>query len=261
VGVTRVANAAMERAIRAVSIERGYDPREFALLAFGGAGPLHACHLAESLRIPRVLIPRLPGVLSALGMILCDLVRDYSRTLLMSQNMINRESLDTIFKSLEAQARRDFEAEGISLPISRFERALEMRYDGQSHEVEVAEPEDGNWIAAFEQAHEQHYGYRHDHTQVEAVNIRLRASAETPKPDFDRAPEGWADPTPARVGEAEVWFEARRPTMSSLYERDALLAGNHMVGPAIVFQLDATTCIPPGWAADVDAWGNLIITQ
>ncbi|HEC21728.1 MAG TPA: hydantoinase/oxoprolinase family protein, partial [Chloroflexi bacterium] len=260
-GVIRVANATMERAIRAISIERGYDPRDFVLVPFGGAGPLHACALAETLRISRVLVPRTPGVLSALGMTVADLVKDYSQTIMAGEEVLNPLTLDTIFAPLEARAREDLLNEGIAAPDIVLERALDMRYVGQSHEITVTHPADGDWGAAFHSAHEQRYGHRHEAEAIEVVNARLRAVGRGPRPAFETLPEEGPDASQARLGTHPVWFSPDGPTPTALYDRDRLRAGNRFAGPAVVFQLDATTLIPPGWLARVDGWGNLLLTR
>ena len=260
-GVIRVANATMERAIRAISIERGYDPRDFVLVPFGGAGPLHACALAETLRISRVLVPRTPGVLSALGMTVADLVKDYSQTIMAGEEVLNPLTLDTIFAPLEARAREDLLNEGIAAPDIVLERALDMRYVGQSHEITVTHPADGDWGAAFHSAHEQRYGHRHEAEAIEVVNARLRAVGRGPRPAFETLPEEGPDASQARLGTHPVWFSPDGPTPTALYDRDRLRAGNRFTGPAVVFQLDATTLIPPGWLARVDGWGNLLLTR
>ncbi len=260
-GVIQVANATMERAIRAISIQRGYDPRAFTLVAFGGAGPLHACALAEALHIPRVLIPRTPGVLSALGMTIADLVKDYSQTIMAGQEVLTPAALDTIFAPLEARAYDDLRKEGIQPQQIVLERALDMRYVGQSHEITVPQPADGAWLGAFHTAHERLYGHRHDEELIQVVNARLRAVGRSPKPIFEPLPEEGTDASAACMGEGLVWFGPQEPQRTLLYERERLLAGNVIIGPAILFQLDATTVLAPGWQAVVDRWGNLLLSR
>lgn len=260
-GVIQVANATMERAIRAISVQRGYDPRDFTLVAFGGAGPLHACALAEALRIPRILVPRTPGVLSALGMTIADLVKDYSQTIMAGQEVLTPTTLDKIFAPLEARAYDDLLNEGIQPQQIVLERALDMRYVGQSHEITVSQPADGAWLSAFHTAHERLYGHRHDEEPVQVVNARLRAIGHGPQPSFEPLPEGSTDASDARVGEGLVWFGPQGPQHTPLYERERLLAGNVIIGPAVLFQLDATTVLTPGWQAVVDQWGNLLLSR
>jgi len=257
-GVVQVANAAMERAIRTVSVARGFDPRDFALVAFGGAGPLHACALAESLQIPQVIIPRAPGTLSAMGMAISDWVTNTSQAVFADEAMLNTSALDTIFAALEARAQVDFGRDGINLQDIRLERGLDMRYVGQSHEIEVAAG--GDWVETFHAAHEQRYGYRQPTSAVEAINVRLRAVGITPKPKFTPLETGTPDPARARLASGRVWFSADGPVAAVYYDRARLRAGNRLVGPAVIFQLDATTLIPPGWIGQADKWGHLVLS-
>jgi N-methylhydantoinase A len=258
-GVIQVANAAMNRAIRAISVERGYDPREFALVAFGGAGPLHACDLADTLRIPRVLIPFVPGVLSALGMTLADITKDYAQTVLSDEKVLDPARLDTIFRPLETQGQNDILNEGVPADQIELQRALDIRYKGQSHEITVAEPVDGDWVEAFDTAHESRYSYRQTDTSLVIVTARLTATGRTDKAEFTRLPIGDEDAADAVLGSCEIGFGPGGPVTGQLYTRDKLRAGNKLSGPALIVQFDTTTVIPPGWKAQVDPWGNLII--
>jgi N-methylhydantoinase A len=264
-GVIQIANATMERAIRKISIERGYDPRDFTLVAFGGAGPVHACELAERLGIPRVLVPRAPGVLSALGMLLSDLVKDYSLTALRRAEDVPDSDLEELFRPLEARARAEMAAEGVAGP--RLERSVDMRYVGQSFEINAPISPNGNWgsvIGDFHARHGQRYGHAHPEEPVELVTLRVRAVGETPKPVFEELPEGGAEASAASVGQKPVWFEIQGELQSSsarLFERERLGAGNRVAGPAIIFQMDATTVVPPGWAGVVDRRGHLLLER
>jgi len=260
-GVIRVANATMERAIRAISVERGHDPRTFTLVPFGGAGPLHACALAEALGIPRILVPRTPGVLSALGMTVADLVKDYSQAVMAGEDVLTGAALVTIFSALEARARDDLLAEGITPENMTFERALDMRYRGQSHELTVPQPADGGWADAFHAAHARRYGHSHPGEPLEIVNARLRATGRGVKPAIEPLAPGGPDASGAVLGEGLAWFSPDGPAAVTYYQRDRLLAGNRIPGPAIIFQLDTTTIIEPGWHAVVDQWGNLLVSR
>ncbi len=172
-GILSVVNTAMEKAIRVISIERGYDPREFTLFSFGGAGGMHAAFLARLLGIPKVLVPRNPGILSAMGMIMADVIKDYSLTVMRNQFNVTGEELSGLFMDLERRGTEDLIAEGISEENLILERYLDMRYEGQSYEIIV--PFNGHYIEDFHGLHEKTYGYRSDGTIVEIVNIRLRA--------------------------------------------------------------------------------------
>jgi N-methylhydantoinase A len=281
-GVVRVANSNMERAIRKISVERGYDPRRFSLVAFGGAGPLHACELAATLRIPRVLIPPNPGVLSALGMILADVVKDYSQTVMRSSEDMDAGELASLFAPLYERARANLRAEGLADDEMTLLPSLDMRYVGQSYELTVAI---GDWrldnektrgmdtVQAstpslrhlFDEAHLRRFSYASEGEPVEIVNLRLKAIGRTAKPHFPRQPLGHLDPRAAQVGYKQVYFadagtpHAARPVPTALYERERLAPGNIVVGPAVIFQLDTTSVIPPGWAATMDEWGNLVV--
>ncbi|MDT8304596.1 MAG: hydantoinase/oxoprolinase family protein [Anaerolineae bacterium] len=255
--VVQVANATMERAIRRISVERGYDPRAFTLVAFGGAGPLHACELAESLQIPRVLVPAVPGVLSALGMLVAAPARDYARTMLYRAG--SGDDIDTwlesAFRPLVGQASTEMGAEGYQEWELR--RSLDMRYVGQSHELTVAY-QPGTVTEAFHRAHRARYGYEQREAPVEVVTLRLQAVAAVVPPRLPRAEMGDSDPRAARSGQREVWFSSG-PQTATLFLRDRLRAGNRFAGPAIVVQYDTTTVVPPGWQARVDGALNLVL--
>jgi N-methylhydantoinase A len=266
-GVIRVANSNMERAIRTISIERGYDPREFTLVAFGGAGPLHACELAAALHIPRVLIPPHPGVLSALGMVLADVVKDYSQTVMLPAAQASVEELDRLFAPLYKRASDELCDEGFAGDQIKLQPALDMRYLGQSYELRVgARPGGGaqSYIQDFHEAHRQRFSYANQGEPVEIVNLRLKAIGQTAKPRFSHQAPKQLDPKAAQVGYKQVYFAERnapnaaRPVPAALYQRERLAPGNMIVGPAILFQLDTTTIIPPDWSATMDGWGNLV---
>jgi N-methylhydantoinase A len=257
--VVQVANATMERAIRRISVERGYDPRAFTLVAYGGAGPLHACELAESLQIPRVLVPAVPGVLSALGMLVAAPTHDYALTKL--RRVAPGEAVDSwlaaAFAPLEQQGQREMEVDGHQRFVLR--RSLDMRYAGQSHELTVPY-QPGAAAARFHEAHEQRYGYHQPDAIVEIVTLRLQAVAEVEPPHLPEGDPGSVDPGAAQVGQRAVWF-AGSEAVAPLYDRQRFRSGNRFAGPAIVVQYDTTTAIPPGWKARVDGALNLILER
>lgn len=265
-GVIRVANANIERAIRRISVERGYDPRSFTLVAFGGAGPLHACELATDMGIPQVLIPPSPGVLSALGMLVARPARDYSLTVmrqLQPDDEAGTSWLAERYATLAAQAEAELTAEGYEKEAIRLARRLDMRYEGQSHELTVtitAGAREADMAAAFHRAHAERYGFSWPEKAVRIVNLRLGAEVQQAGPALPRAIRGGQDSRPALIGEKPVWFGAS-PLKSKLYDRARLLGGNRFEGPAIVFQYDTTCVVPPGWEAAVDDYGNLIMRQ
>ena len=262
-GVIRVANAAMERALRAISLERGFDARRFTLVAFGGAGPMHACSLAEGLGITRILVPPQPGILSALGAALADVVKDYSRTLLLPLAEVSAEVLRNAFRPMEEQARTDLGREGFEGPRLLLQRFLDVRYVGQSYELTVPCPP----LAArtshaaagrFHRAHRRRYGHSDPSQPVEIVTARLKATGAVEKPVVSPMEESGEDPSGALVDERPVVFNGESlPTRC--YDRSHLVSGNAIRGPGLVFQMDSTTVLPPGWTARTDGYGNLVI--
>ena len=271
-GVIRVVNAHMVRAIRAISLERGYDPREFTLVAFGGAGPMHGCELAQELRMPRVLVPQFPGVMSALGVAIADIVKDYSRTVMLKGEAATRERLEEEYAALESHAREEMQDEGLPSEGVLARRSLDVRYVGQSYEINVDFPsprprggagrtrEVAEAIAsAFHRAHRKRFGYADPSEPVEIVNLRLKMVLPMDKPLPQPEPPAGESPGAALTGEAMVTF-ADGACDTLLYLREVLHCGNRISGPALVLQMDSTTVIPPGWIAEVDRWKNLVIT-
>jgi N-methylhydantoinase A len=256
-GVIRVANANMEQALRLVSVERGYDPRRFSLVSFGGAGGLHAAALAEALRIPRVLIPAYPGAFSALGVLLADVVKDYSRTMMIAvapPEALPRE-VEREFAKLERQAKRELKAEGFGLEQTQLIRLLAMRYRGQSFELEITA--DDKAITSFHQAHRERYGHADEQKTVEIVSVRLRAAGITDKPALNREKSARRHKAkPQR--EALVWLGDKRRKVA-VYDRAELQPGATIAAPAIIIEYGSTTLIPLGWRARVDAWQNLLL--
>jgi N-methylhydantoinase A len=257
-GIVDVANAVMEKAIRVISVERGHDPRDYTLVAFGGAGALHACELAAALEIPRVLVPCFPGALSALGILRADVTKDLSRTVRIEAKSIaeSRPKLLRAFSTLEQAGRKQMRSEGFSNGALPILRSLDMRYAGQSYELNV--PFEGDFVAAFHRAHEQRYGYSDAARTCEVVNIRARFTGPTSKPALPKLPFGSSSPARALVSRTRALFH-RRPKLTAVYDRAKLRAGNRLPGPAIVTEYSATTLIPPEWSGRVDRGGNLLL--
>jgi N-methylhydantoinase A len=259
-GILDVARATMERAIRVISVERGHDPCDYALVAFGGAGGLHACGLAAALGVPQVLVPKFPGALSALGILCGDAVKEFSQTVLLPLPSLRegRAALRRAFALLERRGVRDMRAEGFSGPAVRVTRLLEMRYAGQGYELVV--PFAGDFLAAFHRAHKQRYGYADPARPIEVVNVRARFTGRTAKPDL---PVSRSGPTACRHALTGTWraFLDGRYRASAVYDRSRLRAGNRFAGPAIVAEYSATTLVPPGWRARVDRHENLILER
>jgi N-methylhydantoinase A len=263
-GVIRVVNATMEKAIRVVSIERGRDPRHFALVAFGGAGGLHACALAEALSIPHVIVPAFPGALSALGILASDVVKDYSRTVLLrAREKIPYEKLNQEFATLEKTAGKDFRAEAWQ-GSPHYARSVDLRYRGQGYELNL--PLTKNLLKDFEQEHHRRYGYAHPNREVELVTLRLRATLRTATAHVGIAnvrTGTLARPGRAKLGgisspRSSVQFGGKKlPT--KLYSRDDLQPGKKYPGPAIMTEYSATTVIPAGKHFHLDRAANLIV--
>jgi N-methylhydantoinase A len=257
-GIVDVANVVMEKAIRVISVERGHDPRDYTLVAFGGAGALHACELAAALEIPRVLVPCFPGALSALGILRADVTKDLSRTVRLEvESAVDAKSkLQRAFTGLEEEGRKQMRAEGFSSGAVQIHRSLDMRYSGQSYELNV--PFAGDFISGFHRAHEKRYGYFDRARGCEVVNIRGRFTGRTPKPTLPKLRPGGANPGVALVSKSPVLFQGRRK-LTPIYDRSRLRAGNRIPGPAIVTEYSATTLIPPDWSGRLDRNGNLIL--
>ena len=257
-GIVTLAVARMTSAIREISIQRGHDPRDFTLIAFGGAGPMHALALAEEIGLPRVLVPRYPGNFSALGLLASDIKHDDVRTRvgpLREQATV----LHALFDEMVTAARRQLELEGFAPAEQRFARSVDVRYRGQAFELNVPVAEtvvDVETIAAdFHAKHRATYGHANPETPVELVNARLVAYGVVAKPAAERHAEA-ADPAAALIGRRPVWFGGVTHDCP-VWERDRLGTGAALEGPAIVEEFGATTVVPPGWRGAVDAEGNL----
>ena len=257
--IIQVANANMADAVRLISIRRGYDPRDFCLVAFGGAGPLHGAALARELSIPTVLVPPSPGITSALGCLLVDVRHDLSTMFLGHVDAVDQAELEGEFGKLEAEARERLEAEGVPEEQMSIQRLLDMRYLGQwrSLTVSVGSPTDlTEAVARFHAEHERAYNYRRDGAPVEIYRLSVRAIGVTPKPDLKRHER--AGGAPKAHGSRAIHFDASSGAFDTpLYLRADLAAGTELRGPAIIDQLDSTTVVPPGWHAEVDEWLNI----
>ena len=294
--VLRVANVNMERALRIVSLERGYDARDFTLVAFGGAGPLHACELAAALRIPRVLIPLHPGVLSALGMATAPIVKDLSASVMLmievergvagashprsekmsrqSYSVSQREEVPTQMDDsplrvlarrrdeLEESGRKELEAEGFGLEGLAAQVFLDMRYAGQSYEIAIPAESlaPADFLPAFHAAHQTRFGHSDPTRTVEVINLRAKLLLPGIATRSGKEESGKLKAKRATASsQREVWFDGK-PAVAAIYDRDDLLPGLRFWGPAVVAQMDSTTAVPPSWQGEVDEIGNLILT-
>ena len=248
-GIVRVANAEMVRALRVVSVERGLDPRDFALIAFGGAGPLHACSLAEELGIDTVLIPRAGGVLSALGLALSEMRYDYVSPLLGAVDDLDRRALTKSFSPMVERARSDLGEE------AALERAADLRYEGQSFELTVNADDPDGMIESFHQTHERRFGYRMDDEPVETVGVRLTATIKVEPPALvEEEPSGSPKVESRKANFDGEWLETR------VHLHAEMGAGSKVEGPSIVQFSEATAVVRPGWAGEVDPTGTLVVT-
>jgi N-methylhydantoinase A len=248
-GVVRVANAEMTRALRIISVERGLDPRDFALLAFGGAGGMHACALAEELGMQTVLVPRAGGVLSALGLAISDVRRDYVSPYLSPLDEVDAGEFEKRFARMESMAEKDLDDPGHT-------RRADLRYRGQSFELTVEADSLEKLEDRFHAAHERRYGYRMEEEAVELVNLRLVSTVAVEKPELDE-PEP-ADEVTAGVRDANFdgeWVEV------PVLDRDNMGQGSEVEGPAIVEFRESTCVVRPGWSGKVDAIGTLVLEK
>ena len=245
-GVVRVVNATMEKAIRVVSIERGYDPREFTLVAFGGAGGLHGCELAESLGIPRVIVPALPGALSAFGILVSDVVKDYSRTVLWRvSGKLPSEKAEREFEKLERTAQKNFREEGWQGAV-RMLRSIDVRYRGQGYELNI--PYSNTLMEAFRREHQRRYGYGYADRELELVTLRVRAMMRSPRVS------GSVVEKSAGTAREMVQVDGKK---AWIYQRESLKGT--VTGPAVVTEYSATTFVPGGMRFGVDRAGNLVV--
>jgi N-methylhydantoinase A len=255
-GILSVANTNMERALRRISVERGFDPRDFALLPFGGAGGLHAVELARALRIPRVILPNSAGALSAIGVLAADVVRNQSQTLMLDVATGIARKLDKAFREMERTAADVLRREGFSPAKQRHQRSLALRYKGQSFELEIKQTT-GNIAAHFHRAHLERYGYAQQANVVEVVSARVRSAGIVAKLVMKRGSVSRKQLAQAakHVG---TYIDGKKMN-AAVYQRELLQPGMKLSAPAIVTEYSSTTLIPAGIRTEVDASGNLII--
>ena len=266
-GIISVVTANMAKAIRVISVQRGHDPRDYALVAFGGAGPLHAARLARELEMKRIVVPRNPGICCALGLLLTDLRADFAATSLTILKPGVEEKISGLFDGLEVMAEHWFAEEGVSPANRSVRRLVDMRYAGQNYELSIDVPEGPITAAtldalgeAFAAAHTRLYGYAAAEEPVQMVTFRTVANGAVPKAQFRPEPDAGPDASHAIIGSREVWFpETGGFVACPVYDRDKLKSGNRFEGPAIVEQMDATTVLLPGMTARVEPYLNLIL--
>jgi N-methylhydantoinase A len=263
-GIIKIVNSQMVEALRLVTVSRGEDPRDYVLVAFGGAGPVHAALLAQELKIPRVLVPASPGVHSAMGLLVSDLKLDGIQTHFADLESLNVGEVQRRFEAMEAAARREFESQGVPPASILHERAIDLRYSIQKYELPVPvaraalnDDAKGGWRKTFDEIHEKHFGSRAEDQKVELVNYRLTTKVLLPKPLAVESAAASENSDGAIKARRKAYFDGWRDC--PIYDRDKLLAGNHIGGPAIIEQMDSTTVVHSGQEARIDRFGNIII--
>jgi N-methylhydantoinase A len=264
-GIIRLANANMENTLKLVSVQRGYDPRDFVLVAFGGGGSMHAAALGRELHVKCVVIPRNPAVFSAWGMLMTDLRRAVVQTRIVRTDLVSRDEVQGIWLDLEGSLTKSFVDEGVRPADLLFQRSVDMRYYGQEHTVEVPfEPgpvQTETLRRAEERFHDLHegaYTFRLPDSRIEIVNFRLIGVGPVRKPEIRPWATGSPDPTSALREHRPVLFEEGWQE-SAIYERDLLSVGARLRGPAVVEEPAASTLVPPGFTLEVDRYGNLMM--
>jgi N-methylhydantoinase A len=266
-GIVEIANTTMVGAMRLISVQRGYDPRDFTLVTTGGAGPLHANRLAQELGVPSIVVPPSPGVASALGMLVTNLRYDYRLTRLQPLADLRLDELNSLFARLESEARVAMKDRGLNEDHTVLERYLDLRYVGQSWNLSVPVPRTELGVAdvgklreAFDSQHERRYGFSVPDEPVELVNVGLSATGIVRKPKLREVPKGGASPDAALIAKKAVYFaESGGFTDAPFFDRYRLQVGNVVRGPAVIQEMDATTVIHPGYTAEVARHGVLLI--
>jgi 5-oxoprolinase (ATP-hydrolysing)/N-methylhydantoinase A len=268
-GAIEILTHSMVQSIEENSVRKGFDPREFALVAEGGAGPLFVATIAAEVGTPTVLVPPYPGITSAMGLLATDMVYEYVTTTYQRASELDRASFQASFEELEGQARKQLEDDGVPADRMIIQRVCDCRYLGQGYELRLDAPSgaiDDSWVAKltsdFHEAHEREYTRRFDDVDIELPNIRVRGIGLMPDLTVPEVEAGDGDSQRAVHHEAQAWFRvdgemARLPTQ--YYDRSKLLAGDRIEGPAIINQYDTTTVLPPGFTAEIDRFGNIVM--
>jgi len=259
-GIIEIANATMEKAIRVISIERGFDPRSFSLCSFGGAGGMHAADVASHLSMSKVIVPKNAGVFSAMGLLLADSIKDYSKSVLKMVDKTGKKELNGLFSKLVKKSILDMKKEGFVEHRIKIFPSLDLRYLGQSYEISVPYKENHPFDSAFHSAHQKLYSYFHPNRPVEIVNIRIKVVGTTEKVRFKKHPPQSPNPQNALFGK-QGFIYGQKTYKAKLYKRPLLKTGNKILGPALIVDDEATTLLPPAWRLTVDGYHNLIIQR
>ncbi|MGD9912969.1 MAG: hydantoinase/oxoprolinase family protein [Rhizobiaceae bacterium] len=267
-GIITILNANMANAIRSRTVQKGIDPRDFALMAFGGAGPLHGAEVADMLGIPEVIVPAYPGITSALGLLASELKYDSIRTQFQVSNALDLARMNADFAQMEADVRRQFTADSVPTKNVTLRRFADARYVGQGYELRIEIP--GKKIdaasmkkafAQFHQIHEAEYGHAFPEAPIEIVNIRVNGTAPSPQLEWPKKKGGAKDKALVKTAKTKFRVDGTLKSFdTAFYRRTDLPVGKKIAGPAIVLQLDTTTVVPPNWSLMADAQGNLILT-
>jgi N-methylhydantoinase A len=267
-GVLTIINSNMANAIRSRTVQKGVDPRDYALVAFGGAGPLHGAEVAAMLHIPEVIVPPYPGITSAIGLLTTDLKYDSIRTEFQVRGAVDSTKLNGDFDAMQRDLLKQYEADGLGAGEVRFTRAGDLRYVGQGYELCIPMPAgridqsvlEEVW-SQFHRAHEAEYGHAFEDSPIEIVNIRLSGVGQMPKIGRPGAPEGGSlEQARVKTGDCVFRVNGRLEAFATtFYQRRLLPVAERFAGPAIILQTDSTTVVPPGCAAECDGQGNLLI--
>ncbi|TFE67004.1 hydantoinase/oxoprolinase family protein [Methylacidiphilum caldifontis] len=258
-GILDITNLQMAKAIEFMTVSKGQDPREFTLMVFGGAGGLHGCDLADALGISLVVVPRDPGLFCSLGVLLSDVVKDYSLSCIRPLDSFEGTEIDWIFSKLEREAQKDLEEEGIAQVRRFFSRFIDLRYKGQSFEISL--PYGSEMTREFHRKHEERYGYCDWSRTIETVTFRLRAIGVLDKISFPRMPLSGSIPSPEAKLDTRMVFFQKKEWLTPFYLREKLKGGNKLKGPAVIVEYSATTVVNPSYEASVDSFGNLFISK
>ena len=267
-GIVKVADVTMSHAIRAITIERGYDPRDFTMISFGGAGPMHSLALARELKIPNVIVPQVPAHFSAWGMLLTDIRHDFVQTYVRPLDEADVNEINDLYLELEKDGAEVLKKDGIPEDRMMLRRSVDMRYVGQEHTVNVPapggafKPEDKKLVRnKFDELHEKRYGHCAREESTEIVDLRLTAIGVVTKPKFMKIKSGEEKPPiKAYRGKRLVYFEEQRDYVKcDAYLRDAFWAGNIIYGPAVIEEYASTTVLHPGDIATVNEYGHIVI--
>jgi len=262
-GIIRIANANMEKAIRVISIERGYDPRDFSLISFGGAGGMHALDISSNLKIAKVIVPKNAGVLSAWGLLMADSIKDYSRSILKIAEHTTKKEIEKHLHELQKISIRDMKKEGFQQEDIKISLFLDLRYLGQSYEITLPyRPEDSDhssFISDFHAAHQRLYSYHHLGRPVEIVNLRLKSIGVTKKISLDKIQKRKKTPPEQSIFKKQSLYHRGREYQAPAYMRECLGPGNRIAGPALIVDKESTTFLPPQFSLEVDGFLNLIM--